>query len=127
MDPSLINNQEEYDPSEPFHGWVNWATWTVPMLLWDAYWKITEDTIWQPEDDYPSRVGTEGPYGCNDKLPTTIRFRMYGDDGPEDGCYYGEAANDNSLEYALDGFGTPDAGCTMIDILMDGRWEPYIS
>ena len=47
-------------------------------------------------------------------------FRMYDDDGI---LYYEGYSNDSSSFQPLDEFGMPNAGCTEIKYLENGKWE----
>ncbi len=80
-------------------------------------WIITKDHISDNHDD----VGV----GNKDVLanPNKQAFRMYDDDNE---LYYEGflvSGGGEDLFNPLDDFGMPNAGCTRIDILENGRWE----
>lgn len=52
--------------------------------------------------------------------PEAVKFRMLDDDGEI--CYYGYILGDNYLA-PLDDFGTPNAGCTSIEVYQYGKWQ----
>lgn len=93
-------------------------------------WEITKDKVCDGED-----AGVKGPRGYDaiksrldgmgDEDKGTIKFRMLDDDGEI--CYYGEMTTDDpggeDLFAPLDHFGTPNAGCTSIQIREAGQWK----
>lgn len=100
-------------------------------------WEIDKD--WITNGEYTTRVGVSGE-GINVglgpimpeiiELPTTeekTSFRMKDDDGQ---VYYGGwLHNDDeglNQQAALD-FGMHDAGCTTIEVNIDGKWIQEIS
>jgi len=72
-------------------------------------WKITKDRI------DTGAEGTEGPRNLDPTIKSNpARFSMYDDDGE---CYYeGMIYGEFDGFEPLDGFGTPNAGCTEIRI-----------
>ena len=72
-------------------------------------WKITKDRV------DTGAEGTEGPRNLDPTIKDNpARFSMYDDDGE---CYYeGMIYGDYDGFEPLDGFGTPNAGCTEIRI-----------
>lgn len=91
-------------------------------------WLITHDHI---TDDEHNDTGTTGPFNVTltrDQIrnhPDAVAFRLY-DDGGElyyEGLYVGP--DDETLFAPLDDFGTPNAGCTRIDLRdpVTGTWE----
>lgn len=93
-------------------------------------WIITQDHIADVLPDAPSDVGVSGPRAATPTQLAALRlgvghpFRMLDDDGE---VYYEGLFLGNSDACAafgpLDDFGTPNAGCTSIEYLRDGRWE----
>jgi hypothetical protein len=88
-------------------------------------WIITEDKL-----TVPGRVGVIGPSTISDKTKAKLiagegsKFRMKDDDGEV--YYVGRLVGDADSEEGfcpLDDFGTPDAGCTSIEYLKNGKWE----
>lgn len=82
---------------------------------------ITHDHINAGDD---RRVGTIGPRRANPKNVTLLleggghRFRLIDDDNCL--CYQGRSTADDSFT-PLDCFGTPDAGCTIIQYWTTGK------
>jgi hypothetical protein len=69
-------------------------------------------------------VGTMGPRGYTGKgHELACRFRILDDDGI---VYYegrNNTSDDDNAFGPLDDFGAPNAGCTSIQYLVNGRWE----
>lgn len=94
-------------------------------------WKITKDLIAEPGTPMGSNLNAVGVGGPRDSKALTdvempFRFRMYDDDGI---LYYEgitdadpEKGDEDSVFMPLDGFGTPNAGATRIDYLINGKW-----
>ena len=87
-------------------------------------WVITEDKL---NDSKYSRKGVCGPNGMSFTLAQIAadgrKFRMLDDDGI---LYYeGTFLGDDSCSgfEPLEDFGTPDAGATTIQYLVNGKWE----
>ncbi|MBW2636012.1 MAG: hypothetical protein JRC86_00550 [Deltaproteobacteria bacterium] len=97
-------------------------------------WFISEDHIAQPGDKPGTNlnaVGVQGPSNAPQTIGEgweVVPFRMYDDDGI---LYYAgmimaeDVNSEEALFGPLDDFGTPNAGCTRIDILNDRTrmWE----
>jgi hypothetical protein len=88
-------------------------------------WKITTDRI---GDNYS--VGLEGPGDAPETIPAhweCDRFRMLDDDGEVyyHGVVYAEDLDSEEACFGpLDDFGTPNAGCTIIQRRNEaGEWE----
>ncbi len=77
-------------------------------------WVITKDHI---SDGADEGVGSRY-YKKGIRLPH--RFKMYDDDGE---LYYEGLSSDKDVFNPLDDFGMPNAGCTEIKYLTDGKWE----
>ena len=88
-------------------------------------WHITKDNV-----DGGKNIGQ---WNANFKKPTSglhtcikicnSKFRLLDDDGE---VYYEGYSNDSDSEKAfspLDDFGRPNAGCTEIQYLENGKWE----
>lgn len=95
-------------------------------------WIITTDHVADkdaPAGTNANAAGLEGPSGCDDRTADQLpdSFRMYDDDdnlyyeGKSD-CLTNPKAPEGGFE-PLDDFGGPNAGCTRIDYLIDGKWE----
>lgn len=89
---------------------------------------ITKDLIFDPEIDKKSVVGVVGPRGTKftakeiENHPDRQEFRMLDDD--ENVYYHGLFVPDNTDEFQpLDCFGTPNAGATEIQYLVNGVWK----
>jgi hypothetical protein len=91
-------------------------------------WTITKDHIAEPGDPPATNTNATGMVGPHTATltaaqiighPDAKRFRLLDDDGE---IYYeGFLIGD---EFApLDDFGEPNAGCTAVQILADGRWS----
>ncbi len=90
-------------------------------------WIILKDHSFDPEDGIASRVGVRSR-NCPDQPDTKgwREFRMLDDDR---NVVYSGLSSDWESENAfapLDDFGTPDAGCTMIEYKNPNTkaWEP---
>lgn len=92
-------------------------------------WIITHDYL-QTDLDLPTRVGLAGPFGISDAQLDQLRagegahFRLFDDDRTlvYEGRFLGDATSEDAFG-PLEDFGMPDAGCTRIEYLVDGRWE----
>ena len=79
-------------------------------------WWVTKDIL---EDKY---VSVLGPHDAveEDTARCTIPFRMYDDDGE---LYYEGVMSEECEGFEpLDDYGMPNAGCTEIRLLEDGKW-----
>lgn len=92
-------------------------------------WIITQDYL--PTDlDLPTRVGVAGPRGMSEAQHEQLLagagepFRLFDDDRTlvYEGLFLGDATSEEAFG-PLEDFGMPDAGCTYIEYLVDGRWE----
>ncbi len=77
-------------------------------------WVITVDHI---SDGADAGVGSKQ---YKKGMPLLHKFRMYDDDGE---LYYEGLSSVKDVFQPLDDFGTPNAGCTEIKYLTDGKWE----
>jgi len=85
-------------------------------------WYITEDAVddgkaigeWSARFQNPENRFEKCKEICNHK------FRMLDDDNM---VYYVGYSNDSSSFQPLDDFGMPNAGCTDIQYLENGKWE----
>lgn len=78
-------------------------------------WQITKDVLEGKAVDIRSADWKPG-------VSLTQRFRMYDDDGY---LYYEGVSDDSETEDGfapLDDYGMPNAGCTEIRYLRDGKW-----
>ena len=86
-------------------------------------WTITKDLT--DGCGEPSAEGVVGPSGAKLSAseimshPKAKDFRMYDDDGV---LYYEGTLLGNNEFAPLDDFGGPNAGCTRIDVLENGKW-----
>ena len=79
-------------------------------------WHVTYDHL---EDKV---INIVGPYDADEKelVKCTRVFRMFDDDGV---LYYEGVMSDDCEGFEpLDDFGMPNAGCTEIRLLEDGKW-----
>jgi hypothetical protein len=93
-------------------------------------WVITIDHLYQPGDELPSRVGTQGPHDATDEQLARAasegrEWRVL--DGDCIPYYSGKIWTDDEpgteTDFApLDDFGRPDAGATEIQYREDGKW-----
>ena len=96
-------------------------------------WTIITDLIAEPNarpGTNSNAVGVLGPYGANLSTEEILQhsnaldFRMKDDDGEI--YYYGvmtcENKGDMDFFAPLDQFGMPNAGCTSIEVLENGKW-----
>jgi len=84
-------------------------------------WIITQDLI--AEEGEESCVGFCSYNFPSDLDPATLpyEFRLVDGDG---GVYYHGRSSDSSSFGPLDDFGTGWAGCTEIQYLENGHWQP---
>jgi len=91
-------------------------------------WTITKDHLAEPDAPAGTNlnaVGVVGPSAA--KLtaaqiighPRAVRFRLFDDDGE---LYYEGSLVGDDLFAPLDDFGTPNAGCTSIEVFDGHRW-----
>ena len=96
-------------------------------------WIITKDFSPQPgalAGTNGNALGLAGPRGADDSITADQlpdKFKMYDDDGElmYEGvcnCLTTDACCVDGFE-PLDDFGMPNAGCTRIDYLEDGKWN----
>jgi len=86
-----------------------------------AKWKVTKSWI-EDGPEKPAKVEVEGPSTCpdSDASFTWTRFKMYDDDGE---LYYEGVMNQYCDGFEpLNHYGMPNAGCTEIRILEQGKW-----
>ncbi len=80
-------------------------------------WRITDDFEAEREGDFThTRRLTTGPRGADLTLATPIVFQLLDDDGIV--YYEGEAANEESLEYAYE-FGIAGVGATSLRVAVE--------
>lgn len=86
-------------------------------------WIIDEDLIASPSarpGTNCNAVGLVGPGSYKgDGSELTARFQMLDDDGE---VYYRGRCHKYSFG-PMDDFGTPNAGCTTIQYMVNGKWE----
>ena len=87
-------------------------------------WIIDRDILHETartfDPKFKSRVGVLGPHDYKgDGSELTHKFQMLDDD--EELIYEGRSHEEHSFD-PLDDFGMPDAGCTIIRYLVDGKW-----
>lgn len=76
-------------------------------------------------------AGTIGPRGIEPRIKERldnnrgVPFRIYDDDGElyYTGRLYTDDPDSEDIFKPLDNFGEPNAGCTRIDLLINGKWE----
>jgi hypothetical protein len=92
-------------------------------------WVITVDHLYEPGDELPSRVGTQGPHDATEaqlaKAAEGREWRVLDGDGIE--YYSGRICTEDEpgteADFApLDDFGGPDAGAVTIEYREGGRW-----
>jgi hypothetical protein len=89
----------------------------------DYGWLITEGS---PDIGLDVETGTKGPRDILDSLEALLdngsgeQFRMYDDDG--EWYYTGRIVGEYDGFEPLDDYGMPNAGCTEIKFLSDGKW-----
>ena len=89
----------------------------------DYGWLITEGS---PDIGLDDEIGTKGPRDILDSLEALLdggageQFRMYDDDG--EWYYTGRIIGEYDGFEPLDDYGMPNAGCTEIKFLSDGKW-----
>lgn len=89
---------------------------------WSAtQWRITKDHIAEPGATAGTNQNAAGLVSrmFSPEAPLPQKFKMYDDDGKL--CYEGEAGAEADFQ-PLDDFGMPNAGCTRIDYLIEGKW-----
>lgn len=81
-------------------------------------WMITKDHVFNPECDWHSRIGIEGPHNPYEGFENRSTFKMYDDDGElyYEGVIFGKYDGDEPLY----DFGMPNSGCTKIRL--NGIW-----
>jgi hypothetical protein len=94
------------------------------------YWIITEFHGWKAYDGEANEaektegVGVESAEPTGSDLP--VKFRMFDDD--DNLVYVGLAESSDGAVAAFDNYGTPNWGCTRIDISYDNgeTWLDFI-
>jgi hypothetical protein len=93
-------------------------------------WVITVDHLYEPGDELPSRVGTQGPRDATEaqfaRAATEGReWRVLDDDGIVyyEGTIWTEDESSTELDFSpLWDFGQPDAGAVAIQYREGGEW-----
>ena len=101
------------------YGWI-----ITKDLLWD------EDSEWNKRHGMKNNKGTIGPSGTILDKGTIVtmgkKFRLKDDDGEiyYEGMIFESDMTETTGFEPLDEFGMPNAGCTSIEYLENGKWVP---
>ncbi len=96
-------------------------------------WIITKDLLFaESPDTFTSDVGTIGPSNITDEMMESLKngegrkFRMFDDDGElyYEGLVIGELVDGGD---PLTDFGMPNAGATLYQEFVDGKWIDVIA
>jgi len=106
------------------------VSWEQAMGQMNSTYGWIIDSEAAPADQLPSRAGLTGPGNLSPEIQSQLaagagaKFRMLGADG--DVCFEGRYIGpDDARQFGpLDDLGAPDAGCTSIEYMVDGRWTP---
>jgi len=113
------------------HGWVVDKSW-IDVENYVELYREDEEGGGDPNPSFPPKdveiIGPRGtPFNAEEIRAKGKRFRMYDDDDNlyYEGSFYDAAGDegDPELDFSpLEDYGSPNAGCTHIRYLEEGKW-----